>query len=188
MKNLITSAALALTTLLATQALAQEQKVMAQCTTRTVDGAYAGNSWMKNTVCKENEVALSGSGFCSKAGAMVGASTTKDKLDRDVWLWCSQPGQAVWYATCCQQVAAVPPPKAIKACTTRTVNDNFTGSAWLAKQVCKDKEVAVSAGGFCSKAGQMVGVSTTNGAQDGKVWLQCTQPGAAVWYGMCCEQ
>lgn len=169
---------------------AQEQpKVMTQCITRTVDANYTGTSWLSQKVCKENEVALSGGGFCSQAGPMIGASTTKDKLDRDVWLQCSKPGAAVWYATCCQQVAALPPPKALKSCVTRTVNDKFAGTTWLAKQVCKDNELAVSAGGFCSKAGQMVGASTTNQPiPDGRVWLQCTQPGDAVWYAMCCQQ
>ena len=57
----------------------------------------------------------------------------------------------------------------------------------MSQAVCEANELAVSAGGFCSQAGQMVGVSTTSGTVDRNVWLQCTQKGPAVWYAMCCR-
>jgi hypothetical protein len=182
--------AIAVSTFVLAEARADESKMLGSCVTRTVNAPFNGTSWMVQHVCKENEVAVSGSGFCSDAGPMIGASTTNMKLDRDVWLWCSKNGNAVWYAMCCQNVTAPtpPPPKTLRACMTRTVNDNFSGSSWMFKQVCQPNEIAVSAGGFCSKAGQMVGASTTKDNPDGKVWLQCTQPGPAVWYGVCCQQ
>jgi hypothetical protein len=58
---------------------------------------------MAQQVCQGNEVAVSGNGFCSQAGQMVGASTTSGRVDRNVWLWCSQSGRAIWYGMCCQQ-------------------------------------------------------------------------------------
>ncbi len=188
MKYVVIAAALAITGMWATESRADEPKVLTQCTTRTVDGNYSGTTWAMQQVCKENEVAVSAGGFCTQAGAMIGASTTKNQLNREVWLQCSKPGPAIWYASCCQQVAATPPPKSPKNCTTRTVNDKFAGKTFVGKDVCQANEFALSAGGFCTTAGQMVGASTTNGAQDRKVWLQCTQPGDAVWYGVCCQQ
>lgn len=187
-KTLSLSLTLALTAA-ALPAVAAEPTMPTQCVTRTVDANYSGTSWMAQNVCKENEVAISGNGFCKAAGAMVGASTTKDTLDRQVWLWCAKAGAAVWYGTCCQQtpVPANMPPKSLKQCVTRTVNAKFAGNTWVSQQVCKPNEVAASAGGFCSQAGQMVGASTTKDVVDGKVWLWCTQPGDAVWYGMCCQ-
>jgi len=190
MKNLLSGIALISLSAFAFAAQAQEAKMLTQCMTRKVEAAYSGTTWMKQTVCSDNEVAISGSGFCLQAGAMIGASTTQNKIDRDVWLWCAKGGAAVWYGVCCQS-APIPVPapvKALKSCITRKVEANFSGGIWMDKQVCQANEVAVSGGGFCSKAGQMIGASTTQGTVDGKVWLQCTAPGPAVWYGVCCQQ
>ncbi len=72
------------------------------CVTRSVQSNYSGSNWMSQTVCQQNEVAISAGGFCSQAGNMKGASTTTGTADRLVWLWCSQNGAAYWYAMCCK--------------------------------------------------------------------------------------
>ena len=72
-------------------------------------------------------------------------------------------------------------------CVTRSVNAGITGGSWQMKTVCQAGEVAMSAGGFCSAAGSMVGASTTNGTQDRNAWLWCTASGTAYWYAMCCQ-
>ena len=73
------------------------------------------------------------------------------------------------------------------ACVTRSLFATYSGSTWLAQTVCAANEVAVSAGGFCSAAGDMRGVSTTSGTSDRLVWLWCNQSGGAYWYAMCCQ-
>ncbi|MFO0727867.1 MAG: hypothetical protein U1E65_29075 [Myxococcota bacterium] len=191
MNKLLSYSMIAASFLLSAQAFADPpQTVITQCTTRTVNTNFTGNNWMAQPVCAANEIAIAGGGFCSQAGQMIGASTTNGKADRDIWLWCTKAGPAVWYGTCCQtaQVATPPPPKTVHNCTTRTVNESISGPNWVGKQVCQANEVAISAGGFCPKNGQMVGVSTTNGKTDGQVWLQCTASGPAIWYGVCCQQ
>lgn len=75
---------------------------------------------------------------------------------------------------------------ALRSCVTRTVSANYSGTTWMSQNVCNVGEIAASAGGFCSAAGDMKGVSTTSGTADRQVWLWCNQPGAAIWYAMCC--
>ena len=167
-------------------AAAQAQTAtLGSCVTRTVNANYAGATWMAQQVCQGNEVAVSANGFCSRAGRMVGASTTSGTADRSVWLWCSQSGPAVWYAMCCQ---SQPAPKAVHSCVTRTAAGNYAGTTWMPQHVCQGSEIAVSGGGFCSQAGQMVGASTTAGTANRDVWLWCSQSGPAIWYGVCCQQ
>jgi hypothetical protein len=77
------------------------------CVTRTVSGNYqTGSTWMPQTVCQANEIAISAGGFCSTGGTptgarMIGVSTTSGSTDGQVWLWCSQTTQAIWYGMCC---------------------------------------------------------------------------------------
>lgn len=75
----------------------------------------------------------------------------------------------------------------LHACVTRSVSGTYTGTTWLSQTVCAAGEIAVSANGFCSAAGDMKGVSTTSGSADRLVWLWCNQPGAAYWYAVCCQ-
>ena len=86
---------------------------------------------------------------------------------------------SAWIATAGAQTGT------LGSCVTRTVNANYAGATWMAQQVCQSNEVAVSANGFCSQAGRMVGASTTSGTADRSVWLWCSQSGPAVWYAMC---
>ena len=72
------------------------------CVTRSLYATYSGTSWMAQTVCAANEVAISAGGFCAASGDMRGVSTTSGTTDRLVWLWCNQTGGAYWYAMCCQ--------------------------------------------------------------------------------------
>ena len=72
------------------------------CVTRSVNAAYSGTTWLQKTVCNAGEIAVSAGGFCATAGDMKGVSTTTGTTDRLVWLWCSQGGNAYWYAMCCQ--------------------------------------------------------------------------------------
>lgn len=72
-------------------------------------------------------------------------------------------------------------------CVTRSVNAGITGGNWRSQTVCQAGEFAMSAGGFCSAAGNMVGVSTTANTTDRNVWLWCTGSGTAYWYAMCCD-
>lgn len=74
----------------------------------------------------------------------------------------------------------------ISSCVTRSLSDTYTGTTWLSRNVCNVGEVAVSAMGFCSNAGNMKGVSTTTGTADRQVWLWCSATGQAYWYAMCC--
>lgn len=76
---------------------------------------------------------------------------------------------------------------ALNSCVTRSLLSNYTGATWLSKTVCSAGEIAVSAGGFCSAAGNMKGVSTTTGTTDQLVWLWCSSAGQAYWYAMCCK-
>ena len=78
------------------------------------------------------------------------------------------------------------PAHAVSNCVTRSVNSTYTGTTWLSKTVCNAGEIAVSAGGFCSAAGDMKGVSTTSGTVDRLVWLWCNSTGQAYWYAVCC--
>jgi hypothetical protein len=71
------------------------------CTTRTVDATFSGTTWMAQTVCHDGEFVFALGGFCKEAGEMKGVSTTNNTVDRQVWLWCTQSGRAVWYAMCC---------------------------------------------------------------------------------------
>jgi hypothetical protein len=74
----------------------------AACITRTIGGTYKGTSWVAEKVCAQGEYAVSAGGFCKGNGvSMKGVSTTAGTTDRQVWLWCSQDGPAVWYAMCC---------------------------------------------------------------------------------------
>jgi hypothetical protein len=73
------------------------------CVTRTVSTSIQGGWWRSQTVCNSDELAISAGGYCSTAGDMVGASTTAGSLSRSAWLWCTQNGNAIWYATCCKQ-------------------------------------------------------------------------------------
>ena len=73
------------------------------CVTRVVNASIVGGNWRSQTVCNSDEVAIAAGGYCSTAGNMVGASTTSGSLNRSGWLWCSQNGNAIWYATCCKQ-------------------------------------------------------------------------------------
>ena len=75
----------------------------------------------------------------------------------------------------------------LHACVTRTYFGAYSGTSWLAQTVCNAGEIAVSANGFCSAAGDMKGVSTTSGTTDRLVWLWCGQAGNAYWYAMCCQ-
>jgi hypothetical protein len=75
----------------------------------------------------------------------------------------------------------------IHACVTRIVNTTYTGTTWMAQTVCSAGEIAVSANGFCSAAGDLKGVSTTSGTADRLVWLWCNQTGNAYWYAVCCQ-
>jgi hypothetical protein len=72
------------------------------CTTRTVSATYSGTTWMSQNVCQTGEFALAAGGFCSAAGDRKGVSTTAGVVDRQVWLWCNQSGNAIWYAVCCK--------------------------------------------------------------------------------------
>jgi hypothetical protein len=74
----------------------------------------------------------------------------------------------------------------LHSCVTRTVSATFSGTSFVPQTVCAVGEIAVSAGGFCTAAGDMKGASTTSGTTDRLVWLQCNQSGSAIWYGMCC--
>jgi len=76
---------------------------------------------------------------------------------------------------------------ALNSCITRTVFTAYSGATWLSQTVCSAGEIAVSAGGFCSASGHMVGVSTTSGTSDRLVWLWCSSAGNAYWYAMCCK-
>jgi len=73
-------------------------------------------------------------------------------------------------------------------CVTRSVADTIGAGYWVQKTVCGAGEVAMSAGGFCYGAGNMVGASTTSGTIDRSTWLWCTGSGTAYWYAMCCPQ
>jgi hypothetical protein len=155
------------------------------CVNRRVDATYSGGTWMAQAVCQPNEIAISAGGFCAGAGQAVGMSTTNPTRDRNAWLWCSQSGQAYWYATCCEPAAST---RVIGTCTTRRVEARYPGGNWVAQTVCQADEIAVAGAGFCASAGQLVGASTTVGNVDPRVWLWCTQPGNAFWYGTCCKQ
>jgi hypothetical protein len=77
------------------------------CITRTVSATYNSTSWVPQTVCASGEFAVSAAGFCGNgtsatAGSLVGVSTTANTKDRQVWLWCTKPGAAIWYAMCCK--------------------------------------------------------------------------------------
>lgn len=84
--------------------------VISKCVTRTFSGTYQnGANWMAQTVCQPNEIAISAGGFCSPGASptgahMIGASTTSGTTDRQVWLWCSQTTQAIWYGMCCDSL------------------------------------------------------------------------------------
>jgi hypothetical protein len=80
-----------------------------------------------------------------------------------------------------------PAEAALNSCVTRTISGTYSGTTWMQQTVCAVGEIAVSAGGFCSAAGDMKGVSTTSGTSDRLVWLWCNQSGAAIWYAMCCK-
>lgn len=75
----------------------------------------------------------------------------------------------------------------VNSCVTRTVSANYSGTTWMSQTVCNVGEFALSAGGFCSAAGDRKGVSTTAGTADRQVWLWCNQSGAAIWYALCCQ-
>jgi hypothetical protein len=75
----------------------------------------------------------------------------------------------------------------VHACVTRSVSATFTGTSFMQQTVCNAGEFALSAGGFCSAAGDRKGVSTTAGTTDRLVWLQCNQTGSALWYAVCCQ-
>lgn len=109
---------------------------------------------------------------------MIGASTTNMKLDRDVWLWCSKNGNAVWYAMCCQNVAradAAAPQDAARLHDPHGQRQLQRQQLDVRRAGCQPNKIrCLQAGGFCSKAGQMVGASTTKDNPDGKVWLRCT--------------
>lgn len=72
------------------------------CVTRSLNATYTGTTWQSKTVCNAGEIAVSAGGFCATAGDMKGVSTTTGTTDRLVWLWCSQGGNAYWYAMCCK--------------------------------------------------------------------------------------
>jgi hypothetical protein len=72
------------------------------CVTRVVNASIVSGNWRSQAVCNSDEVAISAGGYCSTAGNMVGASTTNGGLGRYAWLWCTQNGNAAWYATCCK--------------------------------------------------------------------------------------
>jgi hypothetical protein len=80
------------------------------------------------------------------------------------------------------------PTTATMTCVTRSVSASITGGNWRPQTVCNAGEVAMSAGGFCYSAGNMVGSSTTSGTIDRTTWLWCTGSGSAYWYAMCCPQ
>ncbi len=73
------------------------------------------------------------------------------------------------------------------ACVTRTYSGTYTGTTWQSQTVCSAGEFALSAGGFCSTAGDRKGASTTTGTTDRLVWLWCNQTGPAIWYAVCCQ-
>ncbi len=170
-------------------ATAADSSALHGCVTRRVDGHYAGTSWMAKAVCQPNEIAVSGNGFCSGAGKMIGASTTRDTTDQRVWLWCNKPGPAIWYGMCCQATSAAhaPPAKELGSCTTRRLDAAFSGKGWQDKAVCHANELAISGNGSCEKAGQMIGASTTVGKLDGRAWIWCSKPGPATWNAVCCQ-
>lgn len=75
---------------------------------------------------------------------------------------------------------------ALSNCVTRRVFAAYSGTTWMSQTVCNSGEIAVSAGGFCTSAGHMIGVSTTVSTADRLVWLHCSNNGNAYWYAMCC--
>ncbi|MFO7181163.1 MAG: hypothetical protein DIU78_020855 [Pseudomonadota bacterium] len=101
-KTTIRNAILAAVVAAAPFAAPSEAHAVSNCVTRSVSSTYTGTTWLQKTVCNAGEIAVSAGGFCSAAGDMKGVSTTSGTTDRLVWLWCNQPGQAYWYAVCCQ--------------------------------------------------------------------------------------
>jgi hypothetical protein len=90
-------------------AYAATSGVLGKCVTRTLASAYTYNGWEPRDVCPANEVAISAGGFCSNGASdtgarLIGVSTTSGTVDRRVWLWCSQPTAAIWYAMCCDSL------------------------------------------------------------------------------------
>lgn len=77
------------------------EAALSNCVTRSLNATYSGTTWLSKTVCNAGEIAVSAGGFCATAGDMKGVSTTTGTTDRLVWLWCSQGGNAYWYAMCC---------------------------------------------------------------------------------------
>jgi hypothetical protein len=157
------------------------------CVTREIAGTYTALpispqlKWMEQTVCQPNEIAVSAGGSC-RAGQMVGVSTTNLSADRNVWLWCGQPGPASWSAMCCQPRATT---HKIGNCTPRTFRGNFAGATWMTETTCQPGEIAVAAGGSCGPAGPLVGVRTEGASARTALW--CSRPGPAVWDAMCCQ-
>jgi hypothetical protein len=84
--------------------------------------------------------------------------------------------------------APIPDIEGKMPCATRQTSGPITGGFWRQKTICNVGEVAMSAGGYCSGAGQMVGVSTTAGVLDRTSWLWCTGNGNAYWYAVCCPE
>lgn len=56
--------AIAVSTFVLARGPSRSSKMLGSCVTRTVNAPFNGTSWMVQHV-KENEVAVSGSGFCS---------------------------------------------------------------------------------------------------------------------------
>ena len=106
-------------------------------------------------------------------------------------IFCRIVGTALLAVVATVAVSAVAPAAkadtgTISSCVTRSLSDTYTGTTWSSRTVCNAGEVAISAGGFCSNAGEMKGVSTTTGTADRLVWLWCSASGQAYWYAMCC--